>query len=228
MARLSNDRHELYARHRAKGMIPSKAALAAGFAAGSSTTHLEQDAEIVTRIAELMDEIKAQREAQRHAAIEAAKVVGQLTGVTRSWVIQQLAEVAQIAKQDGDYKESISALELIGKDFGMFSGGSSDEGANAIPESFDMDKLAGILDAAHDALPAPALDESRDFGADTAMRLIEGQMPVRVETERATPDADPAVLLAEALPEEEPQTEAEAQDERDDFDRLRAELDDEE
>jgi hypothetical protein len=84
-----------------------------------------------------MDETEAQREAQRAAAIEAAKVVGQLTGVTRSWVIQKLAENAQMAAQDGQWKESNAALELIGKDFGMFAGGSSDDD----PESNVPDDL---------------------------------------------------------------------------------------
>jgi hypothetical protein len=65
------------------------------------------------------------REQQRTAAMEAAKMVGQVTGVSKAWVIQQLAENAINAKQDGDYGESNAALTLIGKEYGMFQGGSA-------------------------------------------------------------------------------------------------------
>jgi hypothetical protein len=213
MARLSNDRNELYARHRAKGMIPSKAAMAAGYAPGSSTTHLEQDAEVVTRISELMDEQKAQREAQRAAAIEAAKVVGQLTGVTRSWVIQKLAENAQMAAQDGQWKESNAALELIGKDFGMFAGGSSDDDPGAVPDTFDMDKLGAMLDSAHGALPKPVeTDASKIFEPDMALSLIEGQVArprLAADRELTTGSETDVALTVYGMPDEEDDEEAE-------------------
>jgi hypothetical protein len=52
--------------------------------------------------------------------MEAAKMVGQVTGISKAWVIQQLAENAINAKEDGDYGESNAALTLIGKEYGMF------------------------------------------------------------------------------------------------------------
>jgi hypothetical protein len=205
MPRLANERNDLYARHRAKGMAPSKAAIAAGYATGSSTTHLENDPEIVTRISEYIDQFKSEREAQRAAAVEAAKVVGSMTGVGRSWVIQQLAEVASLAKQDQDYAQANRALELIGKDFGMFAGGSDGDGESTVPRTLDLDALANMLDKAHDALPAPAADPLRTFDDSVALGLIEGQTQVRTvtaapaataetpegEAREAQPDADP-------------------------------------
>jgi len=187
-ARLANDRNELYARHRAKGMIPAKAAVAAGYAAGTSTKHLEEDADIMARIASLMEETAHQRAQQRAAAMEAAKVVGQMTGVTRAWVITKLAENAQNAANDGQYKESNAALQLIGQDFGMFSGGSDEETGNTVPQTFDMDKLSGLLTNATDALPIADLtvmEKAREFGEETALMLIEGQVkPKRLDKER--------------------------------------------
>lgn len=179
MARLANDRNELYARHRAKGMNAAKAALAAGYAPGSSTTHLEQDADIVARIAELFEEQQAQRAAQREAAIEAAKVVGQMTGVSRAWVITKLAENAQNAASDGQFKESNAALELIGKDFGMFTGGSGDDPSSNVPKTMDLDKLDGLLGQTMEGLIPEAKSDaalSREFGNETAMELIQGMM----------------------------------------------------
>jgi hypothetical protein len=211
MSRLPNERNDLYARHRARGMLPSKAALAAGYAAGSSTTHLEQDPEIVARIAEYMDEFQAHREQQRIAAHEAAKVVGSMTGVGRSWVIQQLAEIAGLAKNDQDYKEANRALELIGKEMGMFSGGSGEDPSQNVPTTLDMDKLASVLDRAHDALPVPAADPDRTFDPSVAMDLIEGQSQLR--TVRPT-EADDDAPLSQSTAEES-----------DEFDRVRREID---
>ena len=187
MARLNNERNELYARHRAKGMNAAKAALAAGYAPGSSTQHLETDPDIIARIEELFEDQKAQREAQRLAAVEAAKVVGQMTGVSRAFVIQKLAENAQNAAADGQFKESNAALELIGKDLGMFSGGQGDDSASNIPATLDLDKLDAVLGDAMGALPDAEKSEadlSREFGQETALELIQGQ----VKKERIDPN----------------------------------------
>lgn len=176
MPRLANDRNEQYCRHRARGMNASKAALAAGYAPGSSTTHLEKDAEIVTRIEELTAEFRQKQAEQRAAAVAAAKVVGEMTGVGRAWVIEKLAENAINAAQDGDYKESNSALKLIGDEFGMFQGQKQDEGSagSAVPPTLNMDALESVLDSAQGALPQI---ESTKPVADPALafKLIEGQ-----------------------------------------------------
>jgi hypothetical protein len=192
-------------------MIPAKAALAAGYAPGSSTTHLEQDAEVLSRISELMDEMRSQREAQRAAAIEAAKVVGQLTGVTRAWVLQKLAENAQMAAQDGEWKESNAALELIGKDFGMFAGGSGENPESNVPATFDMDALGAVLDKAAGALPAPEIVESKNFDPDMALSLIEGQlvkrekrMDMQAARQLTTGSETDVALSLDAEPDEDP------------------------
>jgi hypothetical protein len=176
MPRLANDRNEQYARHRARGMNAAKSALAAGYAPGASTTHMENDPEIQARIGELMDEFKAQRDQQRAAASEAAKIVGQMTGVGRAWVIEKLAENAQNAAREGAFKESNEALKLIGEEFGMFQGQQNDDSeGSAVPKTLNMDSLESVLDAAHDALPPPAPTGLPLYGEETAMKLIEGQ-----------------------------------------------------
>ncbi|UTC28524.1 terminase small subunit [Brevundimonas phage vB_BpoS-Gurke] len=179
MPRLSNDRNELYAKHRARGMKPAQAAQAAGYAPGTSTTHLEQDETIKLRIAELFEDYQAQRESQRVAAREAAKVVGTITGASRAWVISQLAENAILAAKAELFKESNAALELIGKDLGMFQGGSDGDEGGGVPQTLDLDKMDALLGAAMDALPAAERTEadlSRDFTHETAMELIAGQV----------------------------------------------------
>lgn len=145
-APLKNERQELYAKNRAQGMPPSKAAVAAGFSSGSGTySKMEKDEDVQARIEFLKTELE-ERKAQRAIANRAAaRAVGETVGYTRSWVLQQLAEVAANANSDGDYKEANRALELIGKDMGMFEGGSSpDDEPGDVPQSFDADSLDAL------------------------------------------------------------------------------------
>lgn len=174
MPRLSNERQELYCIQRARGMLPSKAAIAAGYATGSAVyTQLESDVQITVRIGELMGELEERKEARRHAALAAAKTVGEMTGVGRAWVIQKLAENAQLAQDAGDFKEANEALELIGKEFGMFEGSSSaeDERTGDALANLDFDKLDQVLNR---NLP-PVNPSSPVVDTEEAMRLIEGQ-----------------------------------------------------
>lgn len=125
MPALSNQRHELYCAQRARGMVPAKAAIAAGFAAGPSIyTNLEKDPEIIQRISELLEEYRLHKEQRRVAALEAARMVGKTVGYTRAWVLEQLAEVAAQARADGEYGEANNALKLIGQELDMFKGHS--------------------------------------------------------------------------------------------------------
>ncbi|ARB14892.1 hypothetical protein Ccr29_gp336 [Caulobacter phage Ccr29] len=167
MPRLANDRHELYALMRAKGMKPQAAAQAAGFVAGSSIyAELEKDPEVQARAQELLDENNLKREQMRTAATEAAKVVGQVSGLSKAWVLQKLAENAQMAAQDGDYKESNAALKLIGDEFGMFSGASSEgtEGQNG-ERTYDLDAMSALLVKGTATIPVapPKVDPSAAF-----------------------------------------------------------------
>ncbi|AFU88317.1 terminase small subunit [Caulobacter phage CcrColossus] len=195
MPRLGNDKHELYARHRAKGMSPSKAAPAANFSPNSSTTHLEENPEIRARIDELRAEHEAVKEQQNIAAREAAKVVGQLAGYGRSWVIQQLAEVAGLAKNDQAYKEAITALELIGKDFGMFKG-ASEEDRGDVPKTTDLDALASLVNSAHEALPTVEdIHAMPPLNDEEAAELIAGQKRAEAEKPKA---ANNTITVADA------------------------------
>uniref|UniRef100_A0AB74ULW8 Terminase small subunit n=1 Tax=Caulobacter phage BL57 TaxID=3348355 RepID=A0AB74ULW8_9VIRU len=173
MPRLANDRHEMYAMMRAKGMMPAQAAQAAGFVKGSSTyAQLEKDPEVQARAQELVEENNAKREQMRAANEEAARIVGQMAGVNKAWVIQKLAENAQNAAQDGDYKESNAALKLIGEEFAMFQGASAEGRENGAGERvFDLDNLTAVLQPAAKII-APKVTQKVDPQA--AFDLIAG------------------------------------------------------
>lgn len=229
MPRLGNDKHEFYSRHRARNMNAAKAAIAAGYSAGSSTTHLEENEDIQARIVELRAEYESQKEQQRVAAVEAAKVVGQLAGYGRAWVIQQLAEVAGLAKNAEQFKDATHALELIGKDFGMFQGGSEDEEKNTIPQTMDLDALAAVIDSTHADLPSDGPEKVKNFNHEDAMALIAGQRradPVPRQSDEETPAMEDDDLDFEALRnaldedfdrDDEPETPASDDEEEDDL-----------
>lgn len=175
MPQLENNRHETYALMRAKGMKPAQAGAVAGFAPGSSTaSELEKDPEVKVRIQELFEELGARRDAMRDAAAEAAKVVGTMTGVSKAWVVKKLAENAQNAANDGDYKESNAALKLIGDEFGMFKGvsGEGQEDHNG-QRVFDLDALEAVLSPAG-KITAEKVESDRDLNPQVALDLIAG------------------------------------------------------
>lgn len=181
MSKLENERHEVYCLHRAKGFPPSKAGMAAGFASGSSTiSELEKKPEIVARIDELIAELRERRDSARTAAVEAAKVIGKLTGVGKAWVIQKLAEVAQLAAQAEDFKASNDALKLIGEEFGMFKGGSAaDPNAEQGQQPIDLDLYESVIgkEATQKIVESMPGEEMEIIISDDALALIEGQSP---------------------------------------------------
>lgn len=157
-------------------MIPSRAAGAAGFAPGSGIyTTLEGNPEIQVRITELIELQREKDEMRRQAALASAQKVGELTGVSRAWVLQRLAENAQLAQDAGDFKNSNEALKMIGDEFGLFSGSSASEKdqAQSALANLDFDKLDTLLDRA----PVAAIENTSRpmIDAEEAMSLIEGQ-----------------------------------------------------
>lgn len=175
MPRLSNERHELYALHRAKGMKPAQAVIAAGFRSGTGLqTKLEEDKEVQDRIEELFLDIREKKEHMRLAARESAKVVGEQAGVGKAWVIRQLAEIVLLANSDGDFPTSIAAIKLIGDEFGMFKGASGVKDDNdAIGQTIDLDVTEALLDQADEAMPRVSLPEP-DVDYESIQTLIAG------------------------------------------------------
>lgn len=162
MPRLSNDRQENYCKQRAKGMKPAQAALIVGYATGSGTqSNLESDPAIEARILELMEEAETERMARREAAITSAQAVGAVVGASKAWVLQQLAQNATLASNDGEYKASNEALKMIGEELGMFQGASKGQGDDAAPKTMDLHQLTNVLDQAESDRPAALVDEER-------------------------------------------------------------------
>lgn len=129
MPALDNPKHERFAQELAKGIAADKAYEAAGFKPnrGNAAT-LKQKQSISGRVSELLSEREA-----IHAQATADAIKS--TALTKEWVIETLKEnvaramqAAEVKRADGtgtgeyQYQGSVAnrALELLGKELGMF------------------------------------------------------------------------------------------------------------
>lgn len=118
---LANPRHEQFAHLVAGGQSPTRSyASVYGSEKGApqSANRLRKDAKVAARIEEL-------RKAVELRTIEQA-------AVSRASVLQRLDDLSKAATSDKEYAAAIRALELIGKEFGMFKG---DEAPDAGPKT---------------------------------------------------------------------------------------------
>jgi phage terminase small subunit len=101
MPALSNARHELFVQELAKGVSASDACRAVGIDPRNSTRLTKND-EIQRRLAELQER-----------AVTSVML-------SREWVLERLVDNAKAAREAGDFGPSNQALNLLGKELGMF------------------------------------------------------------------------------------------------------------
>ncbi|HEY4249994.1 MAG TPA: hypothetical protein VGM87_02280 [Roseomonas sp.] len=113
METLSNTRHEAFARARAAGRNPAQAAIEAGYAAitaAATAQRLAMRPEIAARIAALGSAVPAPP--------PAAPALPALP--TRETVLRGLGDALAEARGQGNLMAQLRALELMGKELGMF------------------------------------------------------------------------------------------------------------
>lgn len=103
MPALSNARHERFAQELAKGKSQSEAYANAGYEPSEpNASRLTRNDKVQERVAELQSR-----------AVENVLL-------SREWVLEQLVDNASKAKAAGDFGPSNQALNLLGKELGMF------------------------------------------------------------------------------------------------------------
>jgi phage terminase small subunit len=113
---LKNPRHERFAQELAKGKSASEAYELAGFKANDGNCiRLKGNERVASRVAELQQRAAARVE------------------VDKQWVLEQLIDNATKAKAKEDYSPANRALELVGKELGMFI----DRSERGAPGEFD-------------------------------------------------------------------------------------------
>lgn len=125
---LKNSKHEHFAHQVALGESPGKAYVIAGYSVTTEASACQSASRLLLRnvdVANRVEEIKAQI-----ASLAAQKAV-----IDKVWVLNELVEIVKMGKSavpvfdktgkpTGEYKADLSpanrALELIGKEIGMF------------------------------------------------------------------------------------------------------------
>ena len=103
MPALGNARHERFAQELAKGKSASEAYVLAGYEESrSAASRLSANVNVQARVDELKERAAAN------------------VSLTREWVLEQLVDNASKAKAAGDFGPSNQALNLLGKELGMF------------------------------------------------------------------------------------------------------------
>src|SRR5262245_23928372 len=106
---LKHTKHEAFAQHVAKGVSGTEAAKLAGYAEGSAhvtASRLLRKANILSRIEDVRKHI--------------TEMATTSSGISKAWVISRLKENAEKGMAEGQRTPAIRALELIGKELGMF------------------------------------------------------------------------------------------------------------
>lgn len=155
MPALANPKREAFARALATGKSQIEAHEAAGFKPHrGNASSLAQDKSILERVAELQAETAAM-------AQEATRMAAERLSIDREWVMARLQENALKAAANEDFSPSNQALQLLGKELGMF----------VDRKQFDIDgDLRGISDAQLLALFAASAADGDEEEAEATAR----------------------------------------------------------
>jgi len=141
---LKNPKHERFAQLVAQGANYTQAAKVVGYSelrAGATGSNLAKKRNIADRIAEL-----SARVAEQSVSISA---------VNRAWIMERLQEIAIKATAKEDFAPANRALELLGKENGMFVDRKDIKLSKTIEEMTD-DELVTILAESGSRADTPA------------------------------------------------------------------------
>jgi phage terminase small subunit len=114
MPALANPKHELFAQELAKGKSQIEAHELAGYKPHrGNASSLAQDKSILERVSEIQAE---RAEMDREATKQATEALA----IDKQWVMARLIDNATQAASLEDFGPSNKALELLGKELGMF------------------------------------------------------------------------------------------------------------
>ena len=114
MGVLKNPKHEIFAQELANGKNATEAYVLAGYSENRGNASTLKQSEIISN---RVNELLAKRDEMARKATEKA---AERLSIDREWVMAELIEIAQAAKSSEDYAPANKALELLGKELGMF------------------------------------------------------------------------------------------------------------
>ena len=138
MPSLKNPRHERFAQELAQGKSQVEAYELAGFKPHrGNASKLAQEQNILERVAEIQSE-------RAEIEIQATEKAMEALAIDKQWVMARLVDNATRAAANEDFGPSNKALELLGKEFGMFKDRLELSGGLAKAEDLSDDELAAV------------------------------------------------------------------------------------
>ena len=134
---LTKVRHEAFAQELARGKSQRQSALAAGFSAAQAESYgcrLAARPEIKERVAELREKLDVER----------AKAMSKVEMPTRQRVLLDLVAIKQKADAARNLQAELKAVELLGKELGMFVQRSEVKVDSAL-DGLNTEGLAALL-----------------------------------------------------------------------------------
>jgi hypothetical protein len=183
MPQLINARHEMFARGLSMGKTQLQAYSDAGYEHSSSNAHtMARRPDIVERVKELIDERGVFGNSDADMDMDAAKEKLQADGtVDPIWVLTMLMDNVKLARDSGQFAASNKALELLGKEIGLFQEGN--KGRN----DADKEKQAEEAAKRSNAIPVEAVNRLLDkLGFDGTIDL-KTMEPVSTPKKRGRP-----------------------------------------
>lgn len=119
---LSTERHERYARARARGSKKAEAAVEAGYSASRSHSqgyHLDKRPEIQARIAEIVGELAEKQALALPSMVQDARLLKAVT-VQKNYVLNVLIRNIEEARAAGQYAVVKGSVELLAKVSGVY------------------------------------------------------------------------------------------------------------
>lgn len=180
MASLPNPKHELFSRYISQGKTLVDAYELSGYArnAGGASQLYKNNPDIKARVEELMNTRTAMMDRldpgklQPHTA--GAVRNGELV-IDKAWVMAELVENLELAREAGQLSAANKAIELVGAELGMFGKGKVVDEDNKTPEAtkvVSIPELTRILDAMGPRKPDGQLVTTEDL-----IPKITGEIP---------------------------------------------------
>ena len=193
---LSNPKWEAFAAAYAEHGNGTRAAITAGYAPGDNGASAAQRAVALLKKVEIKKRIDQIREGLRKKAVSA-------TSLNRAWVLEKLKENAEDALERGDRAAANRALELLGKEIGMFIDKRMVlTGPLEALDARQLQRLVALAEAAEAgrlALPgapreAVVISGSSTDPIDKSGEILDLEAVVVPETAEPVPDEDDDVL----------------------------------
>lgn len=190
---LTNPKWEAFAVAYAEHGNGTRAAIDAGYSEGSNKNSAAQRGVWLLKKQEVKARIDQIREGIRRKALASSSI-------SRTWILEKMKENAEIALERGDRAAANRALELLGREYGLFTEKKVIlAGPLEALDARQLQRLLALAQAAEDgrlALPKPAAmnSDSSSVPIDKQGEILDLEATIVPDEAEPVPDDDDDVL----------------------------------